>query len=122
MYNPQKYSKNIDRFINITKTVFEKNKELLKWSSDPESILDIGIGDGRITKEVIIPQVAANIKEYVGGDISDIMLFSAQNTINHDKFKTVVINIQASNVPGDLKNRFHHIFANFVLHHTPDIR
>lgn len=122
MYNPQSYSRNLDFSVKIIKQLFEKNKKFLKWSSEPESILDLGIGDGRMTKEVIIPIVPKNIKEYVGGDISEIMLKSAEKTLNYEKYRSFIIDAQAKSVPVEMKNRFHHIFANFLLHHTRNTR
>lgn len=122
MYSPQKYSKNIEPVVNIIRTVFLKNAKLLKWKSEPESIMDLGVGDGRMTKEVILPSVTKNIKEYVGADISEVMLKNAEKTIDHEKFRTVVLDAQTKKIPVQMKNRFHHIFANFLLHQTRDTR
>lgn len=122
MYNPQRYSRNLDFSVKMIKELFDKNKSLLKWSSEPESILDLGIGDGRMTKEVILPIVPKNFKEYIGGDISETMLRSAERTINCDNYRGLILDAQAKSVPTEMRNRFHHIFANFLLHHTRDTR
>lgn len=89
MFNPKMYSPHIDACIAISKQLYKKHETLLKWNPESESIADLGIGDGRMTKEVILPIIPKNVKEYVGGDISDIMLNTAKVTIQHEKFKTV---------------------------------
>lgn len=122
MNNPQLYSKNLDQSVILIRGVLQKHKELLKWNSEPESILDLGIGDGRMAKEVIFPLIPSNIDEYIGGDISETMIASVKKMISHEKFKTIVINAQTTSIPSELKNRFDHIFSNFLLHHTQDVR
>lgn len=122
MFNPRRYSQNLGPFVNWTKIAYEKQRHLLKWNSEPESILDIGIGDGRMTKEVILPLIPKNIKEYVGADISETMLNYAKGIINHEKFTTAFVDIKANSVPVEMQNRFDHVFCSYLLHHVQDTR
>lgn len=118
MYNPQQYSRSIGLLVNATKNVFEKHANLLEWNSEPESILDHGIGDGKMTNEVILPLIPRNIKEYVGADISNTMLETAKQTVKHDKLKFVQLDAATRELPNEMRNRFHHIFSNLMLHHV----
>lgn len=120
--NPKWYSQHLDPFVDTTKAFVENPSKHLKWSLKPESILDLGIGDGKMTKVVILPLIPINIKEYIGGDISEKMLSSAKATISHEKFKTLRIDATTKNLPNELKNRFDHIFSYNLFHHTQDLR
>lgn len=115
MYNPQKYSRNLDPFVDIAKELFQNHWDLLKWNSESESILDLGIGDGRITKEVILPLIPCNIQEYIGCDISDTMLYQAAKTIDLNKFKTYQLDASTRSLPCEMKSRFDHIVSSFLL-------
>lgn len=122
MYQPQPYSKNIDQLVRITKAIYEKYGKFLKWTSQPESILDLGIGDGKMTENALLPFVPNNIKEYVGADITEVMLNSAHETVCHEKFRTVLLDGATKRLPIELHNRFHHIFANYSFQHISDTR
>lgn len=120
--NPKWYSQNIDPFVDTTKTLIEKPSKYLKWVSKSESVLDLGIGDGKMSKGVIFPLIPRNIKEYIGGDISEAMLNCAKKTICHVRFKTLLIDATTKNISIKLKNRFDHIFAYNLFHHTQNLR
>lgn len=109
-------------FVENTRRRYEKHRELLKWSSEPESILELGIGSGIMTIEVIFPLIPQNIKEYIGCDKFDSPLMTAIKTIDNKKFQTYQMDAATKNIPEEFKNRFHHIFANNVFHHSQDTR
>lgn len=123
MFQPEKYSQHLDQFIDITKQLYQKHqKPLLVWSSEPESILDLGIGDGRTSKEVTLSIIPKNVKEYVGADISEVMLKVAEKTVQHEKLSVVQMDAATKNLPDNMNNRFHHIFACYLFHHVQDLR
>lgn len=122
MFNPEGYSRHIDQLVIATKNLLDANKKLLKWQQKPESILDLGIGDGKTTKEVIIPILPCNVKEYIGADISEEMLQSARKTIKLEAFKTLQIDGTTKCLPADMFNRFDHIFSNYFFNYIKDVR
>lgn len=122
MNKPDSYSKNLDHVIKNLNNYFQKYGKLIKWKSEPESILDFGIGDGRLSKEVLFPKIPKNIKEYVGVDISEVMLKSAKETIKDSRFNTYQLDAATDSLPEELKNRFDHIFASGLFHHVQNIR
>lgn len=84
--------------------------------------MDLGIGDGRMTNEFKLPIVPKNIEEYIGADVSQPMLQCAKETVRHEKFRIVQLDITAANVPVEMKNRFHHIMSNNLFHIFSNIR
>lgn len=121
MNDPEEYSKNLGQFVDVARILFQKHKHHLKWS-DEESILDLGIGDGIIAQEVIIPILPENCKEYVGCDISVNMLKSSEKSVSLRNFATIQMDATTENLHYEVRNRFHHIFANYLFHHVPNIR
>lgn len=122
MINPKSYSRNLNHVVEVVKDCYGRYQKLLIWRSQPESILDIGIGDGRMSTELIAPILPKNLKEYIGADISEVMLQSAKETIAHPKFSTFQLDAATKNLPDEMRNRFDHVFANGLLHHVQDIR
>lgn len=122
MNDPDKYSENLDQFVDIARVLFEKHKTLLQWFPEAESIIDLGIGDGKLTKDVILPIIPTNIQEYIGCDISENMLASAEKTIQLLHFQTRQMDITSENLPSEMIGRFHHVFANYLFHHLQELR
>lgn len=122
MLNPKLYRRHVSVTINANRNLYEKYGKHLKWKEQPEIILDVGIGDGIITNEVIIPFIPNAIEEYIGCDISDIMIESVESLIKHPRFKTLKLDITTKEIPENLLNKFSHIFANYALHAFSDIR
>lgn len=122
MIDPENYSKNLDPYLDIVKNLYQKQSKLIQWKSEPESIMDLGIGDGKMSKQVLFPIVPKPLLEFIGVDVSQEMLVSAKNTYNDDKFSTFQLNAATKEVPNELKNRFDHIFSSFLFHHIQDTR
>lgn len=122
MLEPVGYSKNLGQFVSAIQVLFKRHNNLLKWHHESESIMDIGIGDGRMANEVFIPSIPKNVKEYIGCDFSVDMLESSKRTITSPKFKTFQMDITTETVPIEMRNRFHHIFSCFLFHLIPNVR
>lgn len=121
MYCPNEYSLHLDCIIPLTKQLVEKNKKFLNWRNEPESILDLAIGDGRMTRETILPILPKCIKEYIGLDISEVMLQTAKETINLETFSTIQLDATTKSLPINLINRFDHIISNYFFHYIQEL-
>lgn len=115
MDKPELYSKG-DSTVTINKVALDKYGHLIKWGNVPESIFESGIGDGKVTREVIIPRLPENIKEYIGSDLSQQMLDFCKAQINFPKFQTFQMDICTEEIPQEYQNRFEKVFASLLLH------
>jgi trans-aconitate methyltransferase len=82
-----------------------------------EAVLDIGCGDGKITK-VIADSVPAG--RVIGMDSSEDMIALAQETYQHEKPTLDFTHGDASNLP--YRNDFDLVFSNACLHWIKDHR
>lgn len=109
--------------VNINRKAIDMVRSFIKWSTFPESIIDVGVGDGKVTKTVIFPILPDNIKEYVGADLSIQALNFSKTTVDHPKYKTWQIDICSKDLPVHYRNRFDKVFACFLLHMIgPEVR
>lgn len=122
MQDPKAFSRNLNHTVNVIADLYKQHGGLLKWKSEPESILDLGIGDGRVTKDVVLPFIPKNVKEYLGADLSSPMVNSANKKVLHPNFRAIQLDAATKNLPTELRNRFDHIFANGLFHHVQDTR
>lgn len=112
------YSRNNHSVIKSVKPILGKYISELEWDEDNVSILDIGIGDGRMTKEVLIPSFPKKIKELIGCDISESALQHSRSVINSPLFETLKMDIATTVLPDQLKNKFNYVFSVFCLHNV----
>lgn len=123
MIHASKYSKSLDYALKNLVNMNQKYLKLLKWNKSEEvSILDIGMGDGKISKELILPIIPKGIREYVGSDVHQTVLNFAKEKLTHPKFTTVELDVTTKNLPKEMQNRFDYVFALHVFHHVPDLR
>lgn len=115
MEKPELYSKGTST-ITINKNALDKFGDHIRWNKDPLSIFEAGIGDGRVTKEVIIPILPENVEEYVGSDLSKTMLEFSKTIIDYPKYQTLHMDICATEVPIEYHNKFDKVFAFCLLH------
>lgn len=114
MNKAEQYAKGQNQ-ITINEKALSQNWNHIRWNH-LESIMEVGIGGGRVTKHVILPKISANLKEYIGSDISERMLEYCNTIIDHPKFSTLALDICAKTLPEQLHNRFDKVFACFLLH------
>lgn len=115
MEKPELYTKGNSKVV-INKTALAKYGQFLRWKKSPESIIEAGVGDGKVTKSVIIPFLPKNVKEYVGTDISYKMLDFSKKVIDHPKYRTAILDICGKEIPQEFHNRFDKAFASLLLH------
>lgn len=116
------YSRNLDPVLEVIGSIISHHSNLIDCNREMVSVMDIGIGDGRMAKQVIMPIFENNLQEFVGCDVSASALDHAEREINLSKFSTVQMDIGTLNVPEDIKNRFTNIFSCLCLHNVKNIR
>lgn len=122
MNNPVLYSRHLEPLLELSQSLIEQYREFLKWNEGDVSVMDIGIGDGRMAKEILVPILPNNVKEFFGSDTSESALKHAENIMNMPTFKTVKLDIATSSLPEELKNRFTNVFSSFCLHNIKNTR
>lgn len=115
MQKPEQFAKSHPGAI-VNSPILSKYWHKIKWGENPESIIEVGIGDGSNTKLLILPRLPKNIKEYVGIDISKAALDYAKTIIHHPAFITQQLDICAEEIPEAFQNRFDKVFAFLVFH------
>lgn len=116
--SPEKFSRSIGPQIKVLRPIFEKYLNELDWRENPVSVMDVGVGDGRLAQEVIIPSIPNRLREYVGCDISETALQLANTRKKYSIFKTIKMDIATPHLPIEMVNRFHKVFSNFALHNV----
>lgn len=101
---------------NFPTDLMARYVRLLKWNSFPECIMEVGIGDGRVSKAAVWPVLPKEIEDFIGCDISESALDFSKGIINNDKYRTIRMDLTADNIPHSLRNRCHHVISNFCLH------
>nr|XP_023017133.1 juvenile hormone acid O-methyltransferase-like [Leptinotarsa decemlineata] len=121
MIQPEAWSKNNDICCKSSRFYMDKYKNLFNWKND-ESILEFGMGDGRNSMESLWPYLPMNFKEYIGTDVSEIMVEYASKQATNDRMKFMSLDIACPNMPKEYINRFDHIFSFFVMHWVQNSR
>lgn len=121
MNSVELYTKNLQPIVRITEKIIRDRMDLLKRSSDAVSVMDIGIGDGLVSSEIIIPNLQMNLKEYIGCDISEEALNAARERMKIPNSDIIYMDIKSKVVPQEYKNRFDHVFSHRCLHNLHNI-
>lgn len=116
------YSKNVDPLLRMIESIVNKYNHVIQNKERSVSVMDIGIGDGKIAKHVIMPIFGKNIKKFVGCDISASALEHAKNEINSSIFETIELDVGTLDLPEEMMNRFTHIFSSLCLHNIKNTR
>ncbi|XP_055701680.1 juvenile hormone acid O-methyltransferase-like [Phlebotomus papatasi] len=93
---------------------FKKRGHLLKWKPN-ESILDVGCGTGDLSYKYIYPMLPKDFSRFVCTDISKTMLQQAEQQFSGiPKVQFDILDI-ASEVEGQMKCTFDHIFSLYCI-------
>lgn len=115
MEKPELYSK-ANGAVTVNRMVLSKYWNFVRWSNDFESVFEAGMGDGNVTRQVIIPLLPDNLKEYIASDISNKMLNFANTVIQNCKLTIIQLDICSEEIPLEYHSRFDKVFACFLLH------
>ncbi|CAH1179146.1 unnamed protein product [Phaedon cochleariae] len=121
MIQPELWSRNNNITILANMKYMEKYKDKIKWK-DGESILEFGMGCGRNTREVLLPHLPENFKEYIGSDVTTPMVEHSRRTIIHQRMKIIQFDIECDSIPPEFVGRFDHIFSFMVMHWIQNTR
>lgn len=114
MYQPALYSDNNICAVLSTQFLMEKYGKLINWQKNG-SVLEIGMGDGRVSNAVLKPLLPQDVKEYVGTDISATMLGHAKKMFAFEKARFEVLDIVKC-IPSRFENSFDHVFSFLLFH------
>lgn len=104
--------KNQEKFYNIFQPIYDDFDRLIKKRSFNKSVLEIGCSQGNNAFKLF-----RKTKNYVGVDISDLAILSANKRKNINKlshFKFINMDVHSMNFENE---SFDIIYANAVLHH-----
>lgn len=122
MNRPDFFSKNGNYLLGMTNAIYNKYDNKLIWNNDTECVMDIGVGDGSVAQQIIIPRLPKNFKEFIGIDLSEAAVKYAKKIIDLPNTKMILMNISTKDSPAEYKNRFDHIFSNRCLHHVENLK
>lgn len=114
MYQPALYSDNNNCAVRSIQYLMSKYGKLINWKKN-ESIIEVGLGDGRVSYHGLVPNIPQDFKEYVGTDISASMLEHAKNVIVSEKARFEVLDV-VKDVPLKYENSFDHVFSFLLFH------
>lgn len=120
MINSVFYSANNNCTYNSAKLMLNRMNQFIKWKKNA-SILEFGIGDGRVSADVLFPIIPTDFREYIGIDVSKSMVELARKTIPSGKTQLIDTDILKS-VPKEFENRFDYIFSFLTMHWIYDTR
>ncbi|GJQ66749.1 putative juvenile hormone acid methyltransferase [Trypoxylus dichotomus] len=100
----------------------KRYSHLLRWQPYEENILDIGCGDGSVTKEVLYPYLKEHVGRLEAVDLSKDMIEHAKmyNELKNVHYRTVDMNSDAE--VQSLGMKFDHIFSFYCIHWILDQR
>lgn len=86
------------------------------------SVLDIGVGSGRVFQEVLLPLLPKNVTDIVASDMEENMLVFAHSKITDPRVTFEKFNILDKNMPTHLENRFDYSFSSYCFSYVSDLR
>ncbi|CAG9819632.1 unnamed protein product [Phaedon cochleariae] len=116
MDQPQTYSQYNDLQRTDNLFVLQTYLSLSRWSSDGESVLDVGSGDGKFAVESLIPRLPRTMGRFVGCDCSEAMVRFANENYGRQGREFVRFDIVSEALPEGFAGGFHHIYSFYALH------
>ncbi|GJQ87695.1 putative juvenile hormone acid methyltransferase [Trypoxylus dichotomus] len=101
---------------------FNNYGHLLKWKAEKETVLEIGCGDGFITREILYKRYGDHIKKLIAIDKLDSMIEYAKSFNKNESIDFVTMDIKDQNSIEKMKGCFDHIFTFYTIHWITDSR
>lgn len=95
---------------------------LLKWQPYKENVLDIGCGDGSVTREVLYPYLEDHLEKLMAVDLSEEMISYAKENNDLDRITYKPVDLDNEEDVRNLGMKFDHIFSFYCIHWIADQR
>lgn len=95
---------------------------LLKWKPYKENVLDVGCGDGSVTKEILYPLLENHLDRIYAVDVSAGMIEHAKANNNMDEIEYSIMDMGSDDGIDKVKSKFDHIFSFYCTHWIVDQR
>lgn len=122
MVEPKSYSKHSDLQKTDNVFVLDNFLELVRWGGDDETVLDVGVGDGKFAVENLVSAFPRSFGKFVGCDISQEMVVFARENYKDSRIEFVQLDVSCDEIPADFRSHFHHIFSFYTMHWVPKQR
>lgn len=113
---------NIDVNKRIVLRQLKNYCDLLKWKNYKENCIDVGCGEGTLTRQVLYPYIQNHIHKLEAIDNLDGMIQFAREHNSHEKIEYHTMDILNDRMIKNMLNQFDHLFSFFVSHLIPDTR
>ncbi|XP_023021174.2 juvenile hormone acid O-methyltransferase-like [Leptinotarsa decemlineata] len=118
MNRPELYSKNNTVQERENNYFLDKYLSSETWK-DGESILEIGMGDGKYTVETFRFRLPRNLKRYVATDVSEEMVQFAKKKygmVNDFNIEFRTLDAEGDSIPDEFINHFDHVVSFLCFH------
>ncbi|KRT84896.1 methyltransferase, partial [Oryctes borbonicus] len=95
---------------------------LLKWQNYKEHVLEVGCGEGSITKNILFSHIKDRVHKLVAVDKLDAMIVLAKKESQEEEIEYQILDIMDERRIEKMQSQFEHIFSFFVAHLIPDNR
>nr|XP_023018279.1 juvenile hormone acid O-methyltransferase-like [Leptinotarsa decemlineata] len=122
--DPELYSRNNSVQTNENCHIISKYLNIDTWK-EGESVLEIGMGNGKFTMETFLPKLGNKIHRYVGSDISEKMVEYAERKFHQKQnpnIEFMKLDPQLNEISSSLIEQFDHVVSFNCFHFFSDAR
>lgn len=118
-----KYSKYAIYHPTFTKKMYQTHIPRMNLpKSESFSIMDIGVGDGKVLFNILYPMLDQNCKEITAVDIDECMIEFCNEKFKKNHVEFIHLDVATDTLPESLNNRFHALFSSYCFMYVRDLR